>query len=89
MKYSNDYAAPIGVEGIHILNTGDWRILSPVLDQAACVRCGLCFLYCPVNSIRREPDGKFVIDQKYCKGCGICAHECKKNAIAMEAGEEK
>lgn len=89
MKYRNNYVTSIGVEGIHVLNTGDWRVKRPVILQEACVRCGSCFLYCPVNAVYKTEDGKFDICYDYCKGCGICAHECKKNAITMVAEEAK
>ena len=59
-----------------------------MLDQEACIACGTCLLYCPVNSIRKS-DGKFTICYDYCKGCGICAHECPKNAITMIPEEGK
>lgn len=89
LKFRNNYAAPIGVEGIHVLNTGDWRINRPLLDEETCIKCGICFLYCPVNSIRRREDGSYYICYDYCKGCGICAHECKTKAITMVPEEEK
>lgn len=88
MKFKSKYIVPIGANGIHILNTGDWRTQHPVMDDEKCVKCGLCFLYCPVSSISKA-NGKFVISYDYCKGCGICAHECKKQAITMVPEEGK
>lgn len=88
MKYKSSHIVPIGTEGIHILNTGDWRIQRPIIDQDKCSKCGICFLYCPVNSIIKKDD-KFLIKYDYCKGCGICAHECPKDAIKLLAEEEK
>lgn len=82
MKLKSKYIVPIGADGIYTINTGDWRIKRPDLNQEKCIKCGICFLYCPVNSIVKE-DGKFIINYDYCKGCGICAHECKSNAIEM------
>lgn len=88
MNITSKYIAPVGADGIYVLNTGDWRTQRPVLDQNKCVKCGICFLFCPVNSISRE-DGNFVISYDYCKGCGVCAHECPKNAIGMIKEEKK
>lgn len=88
MEFNSKYIVPVGADGIHVLNTGDWRTQRPVLDQEACIACGTCLLYCPVNSIRKS-DGKFTICYDYCKGCGICAHECPKNAITMIPEEGK
>lgn len=83
MKFISDYIVPIGPEGLHILNTGKWRVRRPVLDADACKKCGACFLYCPVFAVQRHEDKSYSIDYSYCKGCGICAHECKFSAIQM------
>lgn len=88
MKITSKYIAPIGKEGLHILNTGDWRTQRPILNQEKCIACGICFLYCPVNSISKT-DGEFRISYDYCKGCGICANECPKDAIDMVSEEGK
>lgn len=88
MEFKSKYIVPVGADGIHVLNTGDWRTQRPVMNEGKCIKCGLCFLYCPVNSIRKE-DGKFIISYDYCKGCGICAHECPKDAIDMKPEEGK
>ena len=87
MEFKSKYIVPVGADGIHVLNTGDWRTQRPVLDQEACIACGTCLLYCPVNSIRKS-DGKFTICYDYCKGCGICAKVCPFGAITM-GREEK
>lgn len=88
MEFKSKYIVPIGADGVHVINTGDWRTNRPVLDQETCIKCGTCLLYCPVNSIYKV-DGKFTICYDYCKGCGICAHECPKNAITMIPEEGK
>ena len=80
---SKDYVAPVG-EGIHLVRTGDWRTRRPVLDASKCKRCGICLMFCPVNSISRERDGSFVTLREFCKGCGICAAECPHGAMSME-----
>jgi phenylglyoxylate dehydrogenase delta subunit len=61
---------------------GDWRSLRPVVDRALCVKCGVCWLYCPVQCVV-ERRAWFDIDLAACKGCGICAHECPQRAISM------
>lgn len=66
-------------------NTGSWRILRPQVNDAACIGCGVCGMYCPADVVRvdkaRAPKVEFLWD--YCKGCGICANECPKHCIAM------
>jgi pyruvate ferredoxin oxidoreductase delta subunit len=63
--------------------TGDWRSQKPVIDYDKCIKCGLCYIYCPEASMKMRADGFFEVDLDYCKGCGICAHECPKKAIEM------
>jgi 2-oxoacid:acceptor oxidoreductase delta subunit (pyruvate/2-ketoisovalerate family) len=88
MKYVSDYIVPIGPEGLKIVNTGAWRTRYPVMDTEKCVKCGMCFMYCPVRAIIRKEDGSYEITFDYCKGCGICAHECRVGAIVMENVKE-
>jgi len=68
--------------------TGTWRSLRPVVNKTQCIRCGVCWLFCPDMSIVRSPEGHFEADLEYCKGCGICAHECPVGCIIMVAEEE-
>ncbi|WP_456486383.1 4Fe-4S binding protein [Candidatus Alkanophaga liquidiphilum] len=65
----------IGASG----KTGSWRTFKPVRDENKCVRCMLCYVYCPEVVIDKEIN----IDYDYCKGCGICANECPTDAIRM------
>ena len=53
----------------------------------ACIRCGLCWLFCPDAAIERTEDGHFQTDVEYCKGCGICARECPVGCISMVTEE--
>lgn len=66
---------------------GDWRSLRPVVERARCVKCAVCWLYCPVQCVV-EYQAWFDIDLAVCKGCGVCAYECPQHAITMveEAG---
>lgn len=79
---------PIGTEGIHVLNTGDWRTQRPLIDQETCIKCGICLLHCPVNAIVRE-EGRYLITYDYCKGCAICVQGCPKKAIGLTPEEGK
>lgn len=63
--------------------TGGWRVLRPIIDHNKCVKCLLCWLYCPELCIHWD-GGKVSIDYDFCKGCGICAHECPVKAINMK-----
>ena len=63
--------------------TGDWRSKRPVWDKSKCIKCGICYIYCPDAAIYRTEDGYFQADYDYCKGCGICAFECFTHCITM------
>ena len=54
----------------------------PEVDQAKCIGCRLCWLYCPEGVIKVE-GGRVEVDYARCKGCGICANECPVGAITM------
>lgn len=72
-------------------NTGSWRLERPEVNFEACIKCGTCAKYCPVNIIDIVKDQAecVVFDFDYCKGCGICANECPVKCISMvpERGE--
>jgi pyruvate ferredoxin oxidoreductase delta subunit len=68
--------------------TGDWRSLKPVCDTGKCIRCGICYIFCPDMAIQKTEAGYFEADLYYCKGCGICAQECFTGCIRMVAEEE-
>lgn len=63
--------------------TSSWRIERPELDRSKCIRCLLCWIYCPDMSIVRIDGGAVEIDYDFCKGCGICAEVCPTKAIRM------
>lgn len=67
---------------------GDWRAVRPVVEREKCVKCAVCWLYCPTQCIVEKPRW-FDIDLTVCKGCGVCAQECPQRAIVMveESGE--
>jgi pyruvate ferredoxin oxidoreductase delta subunit len=63
--------------------TGGWRAQKPIWDNTKCIKCGVCYLFCPEACISEDAEGFFVADLNYCKGCGICYHECWPRAIKM------
>ena len=63
------------------VNSG-WRVFKPVIAPAKCIRCLLCWVYCPDGVIGKE-EKYLTIDYDFCKGCGICAQECPRQAISM------
>jgi pyruvate ferredoxin oxidoreductase gamma subunit len=63
--------------------TGDWASEKSTWDFDKCIKCGLCYLFCPEGCIRQKEDGYFQADYYYCKGCGICSQECPTKAITM------
>lgn len=81
--------------GCILLDSGDARPsapgsppqLQPVWDKNLCVRCALCYLYCPDAAISRQEDGYFDVDTKLCTGCGICHRECWFGAVTMQEVE--
>ncbi|RLE55254.1 MAG: ferredoxin [Thermoprotei archaeon] len=64
--------------------TGSWRAgFKPVIDHSKCVKCLMCWIYCPEPAIVRKEDDSVEINYDYCKGCGICAKVCPRGAIQM------
>jgi 2-oxoacid:acceptor oxidoreductase delta subunit (pyruvate/2-ketoisovalerate family) len=62
--------------------TGSWRVFRPLFEKEKCIKCMLCWKFCPEGVIELKEDYP-EIDYDYCKGCGICANECPKGAIEM------
>lgn len=67
--------------------TGSWRSERPVVEVSQCIKCGVCWLFCPDSCVKQAADGHFEADLTYCKGCGICVKECPVGCIKM-VGEE-
>lgn len=63
--------------------TGSWRTHRPVINKEKCIKCLLCWLYCPEGTIVRLEDNSVEVDYEYCKGCGVCVEECPVKAIEM------
>ena len=68
--------------------TGYWRSQRPTYDFTKCIKCGICYIFCPEGCIEQNTDGYFEANLFYCKGCGICARECWTQAITMVEEEE-
>ena len=68
--------------------TGGWRSQRPTYDFNKCIKCGLCYIFCPEGCIHENDEGYFEADLFYCKGCGICARECWPIVITMVPEEE-
>lgn len=76
-----DNLCPVAIRDNPML-PGDWRAMRPVVARERCVKCAVCWVYCPVQCIV-EKAGWFDIHYDTCKGCGICANECPHQAITM------
>jgi len=63
--------------------TGFWKTFKPILEKKKCIKCNICWKFCPEPSITLDEEGYPVIHLFHCKGCGICANECPKDAIKM------
>ena len=67
--------------------TGDWRADRPVYNFDRCIKCGICYIYCPDLAISFDAERRFLtINKNYCKNCGICMHECPRHAIVWAGG---
>lgn len=71
--------------GARKYKTGDWRSQKPSYNRDRCIKCGVCYIFCPDAAIRICPDAYVEVDEFYCKGCGICARECPTGAFKMVA----
>jgi len=78
---------PMSLGTMHYNRTGSWRNIKPVIELEKCIRCGICWKFCPDVSILIQDEFP-VVDYVYCKGCGICAEECPTKCITM-VEEEK
>lgn len=75
--------------------TGTWRNVRPIIDYDKCIKCNICWKFCPEPAIELEEieeDGKKkykpIINYEFCKGCGICWTECPVDAIDTEEEAE-
>jgi pyruvate ferredoxin oxidoreductase delta subunit len=61
-----------------------FRHQKPVTDFKKCIKCGMCWIYCPDMAFSKKQDGTFKNIEKFCKGCGICMKVCPVKCIKME-----
>ena len=71
-----------------LYRTGDWRSQRPTYNFKKCIKCGVCYIFCPEGCIGQNADGYFEAELYYCKGCGICGAECPTRVITMVEEEE-
>jgi pyruvate ferredoxin oxidoreductase delta subunit len=67
----------------------DWRFEEPKWDKDKCVKCGVCYLFCPDGAVYKDEEGFYEADLEYCKGCGICSVQCWTGCITMEPASER
>ena len=81
--------------GYLVSKNAGWRSVRPVLDEAACTRCLLCYMQCPDGTIYKVADEearggiRLAVDYDFCKGCGVCAKACRCGAISMVPEHEE
>ena len=67
----------------------DFRFEKPVWDKDKCIKCGVCYLFCPDGAIRPDREGYYEADLAYCKGCGLCSMQCWTRCITMEESSKR
>ena len=55
---------PSGRAGVLIESNAGWRVQRPVVDGVKCIKCRVCWVYCPEGAIGKD----IVIDMDFCKG---------------------
>ena len=40
-------------------HTGSWRAKRPIWENEKCIKCGVCYIYCPEGCITETADGFF------------------------------
>ena len=68
--------------------TGDWRSQRPIWNHKACIKCGVCEVFCPEGCLKPNASGYPEVDLNYCKGCGVCERECWTSCIHMVSEEQ-
>ena len=94
-SWNKDFKEPSCWQELHFGSSNDvgvlptvnsgFRTFTPKFDTNSCIKCMLCWVYCPEGCIDKTGE-VLEVDLDYCKGCGICAHECPKKCIEMVRG---
>ena len=50
-----------------------------------CNHCGLCIDMCPVQAIRRLPNGNVILNKNICVGCQACVAFCSRGVMRKAA----
>ncbi|MBI0584067.1 MAG: 4Fe-4S binding protein [Methanomassiliicoccus sp.] len=83
--YDDLPSEPVASKSTEDVMTGTWRTIRPVINEDRCIRCYMCWKFCPDMSMVVEKEGDYPrVDLDHCKGCGICSNECPRLAIRME-----
>jgi ferredoxin len=53
-----------------------------VVDEEACLACGLCADCCPFDALAETPAAP-VVDAGRCMGCGVCVSVCEGGALSL------
>ena len=67
-----------------LVDTGSWRMMTPIFHAEKCTHCMLCVPFCPDSSIPVKDGKRLDFDFMHCKGCGICVKVCPVDAISFE-----
>ncbi|MFH1224578.1 MAG: 4Fe-4S binding protein [Candidatus Diapherotrites archaeon] len=84
IKNAGVNGVPHAHAGKHIPKMGSWATHVPKFDRSKCIKCHLCWIYCPDTAIKLNKDGTTRCDYGACKGCGTCASVCPTKCITME-----
>lgn len=57
----------------------------PKIDDALCVKCGVCAEICSQKAIRRLDDGRYRVEGARCIICMCCAESCPRHAILVKS----
>ena len=58
-----------------------------VYEMTDCNHCGLCIDMCPVQALRRLPNGIVILNKKTCVGCQACVAFCPMGVMRKAPGE--